>query len=472
MNKLIKNFLSISFANLLGQLVSFIVVVYYSGIIGKENFGKITLVQQILLYFTMVVLFGIQTYGTRVVSSNKENIDKVLGEIIAFRFLVSIICFICVCTIAFFINKDINFKTIFVIFGVTLIPTALNIDWLFNGLQEMQHNAIYSLCKNIIPSVIIFLFLKNQNSMHLIPIAMLIGLCVGVIYQYYIVFVKYNYKLKLKLDKEIIYRYSKFGMPFLLSGFFSMINNNVDKIIIGFTRGDGEVGVYQAAYIFVSFLINLSAVLFTSTFPLLVKYYHEGRENELKKICNGISKLVAIIAVPIFIGGSLLSKDIILLYKREFFEAYKPLNILLFYILILFIREIYGYQLNAWKLEKKYLKIIIISSTANLILNLILTPKYGMIAAAWITTVTEFINLIFMRRCARKVIVTKDYFYVLQAFIPGIIMALAILGLKYMKINILIIILIAIIVYFLFALITKVITIKEIKVIYTKKEGV
>ncbi|MCB2289033.1 flippase [Clostridium sp. CS001] len=471
MNKLTKNFLSISFSNLIGQLFTFLIVIYYSGIIGKDNFGRITLAQQMLLFFTMVVLFGIQTYGTRIVSSNKENIDKVLGEIIAFRFLVSIICFIVICTIAFFINKDTSFKTIFVLFGITLIPTALNVDWLFNGLQEMQHNAIYNLCKNIIPSIIIFLFLKNQNNMSLIPIAMIIGLCVGFIYQYYIVLVKYKYKLKLTLNKKIIFKYSKVGMPFLLSGFFSMINNNADKIIIGFSRGDGELGVYQAAYVFVGFLISVATIIFTSTFPLLIKYHHEGKKEELKKICNGISKLVAIIAVPIFIGGTLLSKDIILLYKKEFFEAYKPLNILLFYILILFIREIYGYQLNAWRLEKVYLKIIIVSSIANLILNLILTPKYGMIAAALITTVTEFINLIFMRKCARKIVIVKDLYYVLQALMPGSIMALAIVVLKYMGINIFIIILISIVIYFLFAIITKVIEIEEIKTIFNKKEG-
>ena len=77
-----------------------------------------------------------------------------------------------------------------------------------------------------------------------------------------------------------------------------------------------------------------------------------------------------------------------------------------------------------------------------------------------------------MRRCARKIIVVKDFYYVMQAFIPGSIMALVILGLKYMGINIFIIILIAIIVYFLFAIITKIIKIEEINIIFTKKEGV
>lgn len=472
MNKLIKNFLSVSASNLIGQLFTFLIVIYYSGILGKTNFGKVTLAQQILLYFTMIVLFGIQTYGTRLVSSDKESISKVAGEIIAFRFIISLICFSIICLTTLFINKDANFKVMFLLFGLTLIPTALNIDWIFNGLQEMQHNAVYNLCKNIIPCIIILIFLKNKNNMNMIPIAIFIGLLIGVAYQYFILFKGHKNKIKITLKWDSILIYSKYGLPFLLSGFFSMINNNVDKIIMGFTRSEGELGVYQAAYVFISFLINVAAIIFTPIFPLLIKYHYEDKKRELQRVCEGTSKVVALIAVPLFIGGILLSKDIILLFKREYFEAYKPLNILLIYILLLFIREIYGYQLNAWKLEREYLKIITISSSLNLIFNLILTPKYGMIAAAWITTITEVINLIYMRRCARKVIKVKDIFYILKALLPAGIMALLIIGLKLLKVNVVLIILASIIIYFIFVIVTKVIAIEEIKAFFVKREGV
>jgi len=472
MNKLIKNFLSVSVSNLLGQLLTFIIVIYYSGIIGKTNFGKITLAQQILLYFTMIVLFGIQTYGTRIVSADRENAYKKAGEIITFRLVISLICFAIICLSTIVINKDVNFKVIFIIFGLTLIPTALNIDWIFNGLQEMQHNAIYNLCKNIIPCIIIFIFLKSENNMYLIPFAILIGVSIGVIYQYIVFFIIDKGKLEIKMNKEIILKYSRYGMPFLLSGFFGMINNNVDKIIMGFTRTEGELGVYQSAYIFISFLINVAAIILTPVFPLFIKYFYEDKKEELKRLCDGTTKLVAFIVVPIFVGGTILAKDIILLFKKEYFQAYEPLRILMFYILILFIREIYGYQLNAWKLEKKYLKIIILSSVGNLILNLILTPKYGMVAAAWITTLTELINLILMRSCANKIVRTKDIAYIGKAFIPSFIMALGILGLKWLNINVVIIILISIFIYGVFAVITKGIAIGEIKALFAKREGI
>ena len=472
MNKLIKNFLSVSVSNLIGQLFTFVIVIYYSGIIGKYNFGKITLAQQILLYFTMIVLFGIQTYGTRIVSADRENAYKKAGEIITFRLVISLICFAVICLSTFVINKDINFKVIFVIFGLTLIPTALNIDWVFNGLQEMQHNAIYNLCKNIIPCIIIFIFLKSENNMYIIPIAIFIGLSIGVIYQYIIFFIADKGKFELRFNKDIVLKYSRYGMPFLMSGFFSMINNNADKIIMGFTRTEGELGIYQAAYIFISFLINVAAIIFTPVFPLLIKYFHEDKKEELRRICDGTSKLVAFTVVPIFVGGIILSKDIILLYKKEYFQAYEPLRILLFYILILFIREIYGYQLNAYKLEKEYLKIIIISSVANLVFNIILIPKYGMIAAAWVTTLTELINLIFMRRCARRVVRTTDISYIGKAFVPAGIMGLGILGLKWINMNVIVIILISIVVYGVFAVITKVINLQEVKVLFSKREGI
>nr|WP_242946856.1 polysaccharide biosynthesis C-terminal domain-containing protein [Clostridium haemolyticum] len=73
-------------------------------------------------------------------------------------------------------------------------------------------------------------------------------------------------------------------------------------------------------------------------------------------------------------------------------------------------RENYGYSLNAWNKENKYLKSVIISSLTNLILNLIFIPIYGIIAASITTLVSEVLNFFYYEKVFYKNSKNKLYY--------------------------------------------------------------
>ena len=108
------------------------------------------------------------------------------------------------------------------------------------------------------------------------------------------------------------------------------------------------------------------------------------------------------------------------------------------------------------------MKIVFVSATLNLILNLIVIPKYGMIGAALVTLLTEFINLIFMRHYAIKVIHTPILKNILVVFIPTVVMSLWVYLLKYYNINLILNIISAIVIYFILLLIFRVLRVKAI----------
>ncbi|SHJ61346.1 Membrane protein involved in the export of O-antigen and teichoic acid [Clostridium cavendishii DSM 21758] len=449
MRKIIKNFLSIGFAGILGQLITFLAMAYYARVLGKSIFGYVTLAQQMMLYFTTIVLFGLQTYGMREIAKSKDKLEEILGDIIIFRLVVAVFSFLVLLLLSFIIKKGVDFQIVFLLFGLMLFPTALNIDWFFNGIEVMKHNAIYTLIKNIIPAIIIVLVINYNRNVFIIPIATVIGLFIGFIYQYYILIYKMKIKISINTNFEKFKKYFYIGIPFLASAILSMINNNCDKIILGFTVSDAELGLYQAAYTFISFFINVEGLIFTPVFPSFSKYYYGEKLRELNEICDFTAKTIIMVVMPLLIGGVLLSREIIVkFYGGDFGDAYKPFIVLLVYIFILFIREIYAYELNAWGFEKYYLKIIFISSMMNLFLNLLITPKYGYMAAAFITTITEIINLVFMRMKSRSIIKTKEMIYMFKILPFSISMGILVFIMKRYNINLFVNIAISSVFYF------------------------
>lgn len=139
---------------------------------------------------------------------------------------------------------------------------------------------------------------------------------------------------------------------------------------------------------------------------------------------------------------------------------------------MLFIRELYGYGLNAWGMEKKYLNIVLASSLVNLILNLIFTPVYGMNVAAVITVASEVINLVLMRKYASRVITINNFGNMAKVLMPTVSMTLIIILLKYLSVNTVVIILTAIVVYFISIFVFKYIKVEELKAILIKKNEV
>jgi len=463
MNKLIKNFFSTSVANIIGQLVAFLSIAYYSKILQTDNYGMITFAQQFVLYFTTVVLFGIQTFGTKLVVKKEKEYQELVSELFSYRLVIAVICCLISFVISFFVSDNSKFPLLLILWSIILIPTSLNFDWFFSGIQDMKHNAIYNILKTVVPAIIIVLFVKNINDIYVVPVAMCIGVSCGSIY-YILILRRYNIKLKFKLNYNMFKSYFLMGLPFLLSGLLAMVNGNIDKVILGFNSNDyGELGVYQAAYNFIYFIITFIGVIFLPLFPYIVRAHNEGKkriENILKVVC----RVVLMITIPIAIGGFLLANEIITtVYPLQYIGAVLPLKILMGYIVILSIREVYAYSLNAFGLEKKYLKVVGISASLNFLLNLIFIPIYGYVAAAIITAATEMINLVLMRRYIRKIAKFNDAKEVILVLIPALIMGIFIMLIKQYISNVFIVIILAIAIYFIAILLLRIVNLKELK---------
>lgn len=464
MNKILKNFLSTSIANIIGQLVGFISIAYYSNILLEYNYGMITYAQQFILYFTAVVLFGVQTFGTRLVVEKEKEYGDLVSELFTFRFIIAVICCIISFCLSFFLSEDSRFPLIIILWSLILIPTSMNFDWFFSGIQDMKHNAVYNLLKTVVPAIIIYIFVRSSEDIYIIPLAMVVGVFLGAIY-YYIILRRYKIRLRFKYNKEVFKNYLRIGIPFFLSGLLAMVNGNIDKVILGFDNDRfGELGIYQAAYNFINFIITFIGIIFVPLFPYLVRAYKEGKE-KIEQTIKLVMKIVLLFSIPISVGGFILADKIILLfYSEDFIPSIKPLKLLMIYIFILSIREVYAYSLNAFKLEKKYLKVVGISASINFLLNLIFIPIYGYMAAALITTATEIINLVLMRKYIRNIVKFNDVKQVVAVLIPTIIMGIFTVITRNFIDNLFVIIFISIIIYLISVFTLRIVSINELKV--------
>jgi len=466
-NKVVKNFISLTVANIIGQVLMFIAVIYTARYFGPDNFGIINFSNVVVMYFTAIASFGLQTLGTIEIAKSNKNNNLKINTIISLRLVLAIIAYILIIVCAIFINKSMIYKLNILAYGLTVFPTAIYVDWIFNANEEMQFNSRSIIIKNLAYSflVIVSLVIFKIKNLYYLPLFMFISTVLSSLYLLRIVKNHYDIKFKFIIDISEYKRLIFSAWPFFFSGIFATINSNIATLMLGFMRSDYEIGIYNSVYKIVNIFIMVAGILFTPIYPLLIKYYSEKKISKLTELINNIRKIIYILSIPLIFAAFILNKEIVItLYGNKYKDANIIFTILIVYVAILFIREIYGYSLNAWNLQKRYMNIVLISSSYNIILNVVFIKKFGIQGAALNTLISEIINLILMFKVSRNSVKIKyKNFFIFKIVASSIVMSFIIYLIKYITSNGIILSVVGIVVYFVMLFICKVVTINELK---------
>ena len=98
-----RNFISLSFAQVLTRLLGFIVTVYVAKKLGPANFGVLSLAQAVLTYFLITTDLGLKTWATGEVASPWSHVQTLADQVFSLRLLLGTLSFI---ILLFFLPKS------------------------------------------------------------------------------------------------------------------------------------------------------------------------------------------------------------------------------------------------------------------------------------------------------------------------------------------------------------------------------
>ncbi|MPN22984.1 hypothetical protein SDC9_170369 [bioreactor metagenome] len=125
-------------------------------------------------------------------------------------------------------------------------------------------------------------------------------------------------------------------------------------------------------------------------FPLFSKFYISSK-NSLKMSFNKSLKFITIIAVPIGVGTTILSSEIIIfIFGNEYAPSGSVLRILIWASVLSFINMIPATLLNSTNKQKELMTFTAIGAFVNLLMNYLLIPSFSYEGAGIATVITEF----------------------------------------------------------------------------------
>ncbi|MBI4723067.1 MAG: oligosaccharide flippase family protein [Candidatus Stahlbacteria bacterium] len=402
LHRVIKNFSSQAIAEIATKILGFIAVIYLARVFGPKDFGKISFAYAIVTYFMLITDLGLQTLGTREIARVKTELYNYTNNIITLRLLLGILSFVLLILSVFLFNKPLEIKLLIISYGLILIPSALFFEWIFRGIERMEFIGIAKVLDKACYLFLVIFWVKKVNQLLLVPYFWWAGNVVGSIFLLYI-FTK-NFKFpRLEFNPIFWVGLLKKSIPLGLAWLMIQISFNFDSVMLGFMKGEREVGLYSAAYKIILFVFMLGGAYIIAIFPVISRYYKESYE----RLCNLLSrsaKLMLTIGIPIAVGGTLIGKQIIhIFYGPEYQEGAVAFQILVWYITISFIAMVYSNSLIACDREKEYSIGVALMAGTNLILNAILIPRFSLVGAAVATVVAEGVLFIYSYQRFNKI---------------------------------------------------------------------
>jgi O-antigen/teichoic acid export membrane protein len=181
----------------------------------------------------------------------------------------------------------------------------------------------------------------------------------------------------------------RFGLPLVLNFLAIVILDFVDRFMIARLLGIAYVASYSIAYDFIQLTIGpFLNIFFLSAFPTIIHLFDAKKYDAVNEHLHDLGVKLVSFGVPLAVGISILSVDIAsLLFGTEYQQD--AIMIMPWLAIAIFVAVFKSYYLDVpfqlHNATKKQSYIAIVMAITNIVLNVILLPRYGLTAAAWST---------------------------------------------------------------------------------------
>ena len=411
--RVLKNFLSLSISEAASRLAGIVLTIYIARTLGAGVFGQLSFVLALVAFFNIFADFGLTTLGIREIAKDKFRTNTYGTNILVLQLGLSLILLLILFLVVLIIPLDPRIKLITFLFGLGMIPGALNMSYIFQAHEKMEYFAISKIIAQISYAIFGFVLIYLFRDILVLPIVNLTALFVAAGVTFYLLRKQINFVWS-KISLKNIVLLSKQTLPFLVATLMVQIYMSTDSVMLQFMKGEEVVGLYNAAYKISFLLLLISGFINGAIFPLMSVAYKKNREY-FSKLIKFYARILGLFIIPIAIGGFIFAKEIIiLLYGQSYTGGILALSILIFVPVFMFINTALGSALISSGNERIVMNSTIVAATLNVVLNFLLIPSYSLYGAAVATIIAQiatFVYCYFAQRIILKIDILSIYFF-------------------------------------------------------------
>ena len=369
---------------------------YISRVLQPENVGKVNFGSSFVSYFSLIASLGITTYAIRecsAVRGDKKKLGEKASQIFSINVCTTIVAYVLLGLSLIFFRKLDSYRTLIIIQSTAILFTTWGADWLNSAMEDFKFITIRSIGFQFISLILMFIVVHQPEDYLKYAAITVLSSCGANITN-----ILYRRKYcTVRFTKDMHWR--EHFKPILL--LFVMILaqtifNSSDITMLGFMKGDYEVGLYSSAVKMANLVSQVVASLAWVVMPRMSLYFAEANYEKINEMLKKTFNVLVTIGFPCAVGCVCLSQEIIIIISgAQYIAAAPALSILMIGFMFSLVGGSFlgNMVLLPSQREDVYMIVCCVATGINLVMNYFLIPLWGVNAAA---ATTMFASLLIM----------------------------------------------------------------------------
>ena len=402
----VKNTFWLTAGNFTSRIIKAFLIIYVARALGAAGYGIFSYAVSLAGFFSLFSDIGVSGILTREGARNPKALPEYLGTSLGIKVGLLAVTNVIIFTVAPHFAGNVP-EALALLPLAALLVTSDGLRELAYAItrskEKMQTEAGISIVTNLAVTVlgigVMFFF-------HPTPLALMAGYTfgsiVGTVYAYWTVREDFHNPFKY-FRKKLVGPIILEGLPFGLMGMLGTLMLNIDTLLVGWLTAAADaaktLGIYAAAQRPVQVLYIIPAILSTALFPALARLATLDKARFKNLLENAVS-FSFLIAIPLAMGGLILGQGLMLLiFGSEYLAGTPTFMVLLFTLLVVFPGNFVANAVFAYDSEKSFLWYLLAGLVANVILDIILIPPFGIFGSAIATLAAQILaNIVIWRK--------------------------------------------------------------------------
>jgi O-antigen/teichoic acid export membrane protein len=389
LTRIINNSVALVLLDLLNKAIPLVVFPRVVRALGPVAYGRLGFAAAVAGFFGLLASPGFSTYALREAAKNDERVPFLVKHVLGARIVFAAASYTLLAMFTLFLApRDGQTRLLILLSGLAFVASSLDTEWIFAARSRMSIIAARGALAQLAYAGLILALVRGSRDAWIIPTATFLSLALSTL----LIWLPARHEYHIPMPELSTQAWATFLPICLVMGFsslMSMIYDQIDVVMLKYFRADAELGTYVASYALMTMAMSFVPILGQVFMPLLSETAGQSHNAE-KQYLRWLGNATIGLALPIAVGGFILAVP---LTQFVLGAQYSGSGILFRWLTLTLITapaaSYCGAQLIPNRREKKYFISVLTGASTNVVLNLLFIPKYGAIAAAFTTALSQ-----------------------------------------------------------------------------------
>lgn len=319
---LANNTVALTILNVFNFILPVVTIPILLNSLGAVAYGIVNIYISLYAIFQKIVNYGFDYIGTRniAISNDKQTQCLTYSVILSCKLINALL--IIAFSACYFIFFDSVHALVALIISSELIGTALNMNWLYQGLKKMKIITMITSIVKIIYSVLIIVLIQNSEDIYLYAILYSFT-SIGIGAAGFFVAQSGHFGIRIvKIKISSLLDAYKEGWHMFVASLCSGLSTNLCTVVLGALKGEAYVAYFSSGYKIVQAISLVFSAITQALYPFSCEKFKisfmVGRDYVFK-VMKPVLLIIGLACLAISIGSKFIFEFI---YEPEYWSYY------------------------------------------------------------------------------------------------------------------------------------------------------